>query len=152
MDIRRIKGAKAIEVAHVIQARLRRNGYDSYAMPVSGTGVNVSNIRLSSNYIRKYGRNLSPYTGRRGNVLGWDNWVHVNAIVNKALDEAHVSANVQTLSGKFRIREGKKKFTRKDWEQFAGENVGSVVHPVAREDAWLPENPQKVRKKLEKVI
>jgi len=152
MDIRRIKGARASEVARIIQARLRRNGYSSSANPVSSTGVNVSDIRLSQEYINKYGHNVSPFSGRRGRYLGWDNWVQVNAIINKALDEAHISANVKSLGGKFRIREGRKRFTRSDWEGLSGENVGSMVRPVAREDAWYPENPEKVRKKLEKVI
>lgn len=152
MDIRRIKGSNPVDVARILRNRLKRNGYDSYAEPVGKSGVHLSDIRLSQKYVNRFGRNLSPFTGRRGNILGWNNWVHVNAVINKVFDELGASANISTLKGKFQVREGKKRFTRKDWEQFAGENVGSIVSPVAREDAWLPENPKKVREKLKKVI
>lgn len=96
-------------------------------------------IRLSKSWIGKHGHNVSPYTGRRGSILGWSDWVRFNNTVNKVMDKFGMSANVSSLGGKFKIREGTKAMTEKDWEGLGEENIGSIVSPVKRREAWVSE-------------
>ena len=150
MKITRIDGANPQFVGNAVKEALKEAGYDSY-VDVKGSMVNLSYIRLSSDYIQKYGRNVSPYTGRHGNVLGWGNWVEVNNIINKTLDKMGVSANVSSQHGKLKIREGTHAFTERDWEEWGERNVGSIMNPIRARDAWIPENPEKARKKLKEL-
>jgi hypothetical protein len=76
-------------------------------------------------------------TGRRGRTLNWDDWVEANGIVNEVLDKLGVSANVKSLGGRFRIRRGFEAV--KDWGEREYENVGSVMNPVSRREAWHKE-------------
>jgi hypothetical protein len=138
MEIRKIIGANRETVRDKLTSALKRLGYDFGVRP-AGAGFEIRNIRLSDEYVKKYGRNFSPFTGRRGRILGWRNWVQVNNAVNDVLDRMDVGANIKSLGGKFKIRYGKHRFTEGDWEGLAYENVGSVVRPVARKDVWLPE-------------
>jgi hypothetical protein len=138
MEIRKIIGANKENVKDKLTSALRRLGYDFNVNP-KGAGFEIRNIRLSNEYVKKHGRNFSPFTGRRGRILGWKNWVEVNNTVNKVLDKMHVGANVKSLGGKFKIRYGTHAFTESDWEDLAYENVGSVINPVPRKDAWQPE-------------
>jgi len=100
---------------------------------------NFGRVRLSKEHIRKHGYNISPSTGRRGNILGWNDWVRFNNTVNNVMDKHSISANVSSLGGKFKIRKGTNAMTEADWESLAGENVGSMMQPVARRDAWHSE-------------
>lgn len=138
MEIRKIIGADRETVKDKLTSALKKLGYDFNVRP-AGTGFEIRNIRLSDEYVKKYGRNFSPFTGRRGRILGWKNWIQVNNAVNNVLDRMHVGANIKSLGGKFKIRYGKHRFTESDWEGLAYENVGSMVRPVARKDVWLPE-------------
>jgi hypothetical protein len=151
MIITRIKGADLETIAEKIKSTYKKIGYDMF-VSIEGKKIRLSTIRLGDKWISKAGYNISPYTGRSGRVLNWDNWVHVNNTINKILDRLKVSANVSSLSGTFKIREGKKKFTKKDWQEHAYENVGSMVEPVYRIDAWQPRNPKKFKKLLRSVI
>jgi hypothetical protein len=151
MEITRIKGAEPSVVAEELQRTLKTKGYDNYSN-VKDSHITISDIRLSDDYVQKYGMNKSPYSGRGGRVLGWRNWVEVNNTINEVLDKLGVSANARSLKGIFKIREGKTKFTEDDWEEHAYDNVGSIVSPVYRKDAWLPKDPERARKKLEDVI
>jgi hypothetical protein len=130
------KGVELVE-QKVISA-LKKLGYGFNVNP-KGAGFEIRNIRLSDDYVKKYGYNFSSYTGRRGRILGWKNWVEVNNTVNNVFDKMHMGANIKSLGGKFRIREGKRKFTESDWEEHGYENVGSMISPVTRKQAWLPE-------------
>jgi len=154
MYIRRISGADNRVVANKIGEALRKLDYDAYASPEGSKIVKIEDVRLSNRWVKRYGYNISPYTGHRGRILGWKNWVQINNTINKVLDKLGASANIssRTPQGKFKIREGKKKFTEEDWEERGYDNVGSVVNPVQRRDAWLPEAPERVRKKLEETI
>ena len=111
----------------------------------TGSSIDITGCRLSQEYIDEYGYNLSPYAEmfggklRRGRILGWEDWVEVNDAINDVLDEQDVSANVQSLGGKFKIRRGRDRMRRDDWEDLAYENVGSMMHPISREDAWMSE-------------
>jgi len=152
MYIRRIVGADNKLVAQKIGDALRKLDYDAYVSPEGTKAVRLQTIRLSDKWVKKYGYNISPYTGHRGRILGWENWVQVNNTINAVLDKLGVSATASSLHGKFKIREGKRKFTEDDWEELGYDNVGSLVNPVQRKDAWLPEAPERVRKKLEEMI
>jgi len=138
MEIRKIIGADRETVRDKLTPSLKKLGYDFNVKPV-GAGFEIRNFRLSNDYVKKHGRNFSPYSGRRGRILGWQNWVQVNNTVNDVLDKMNVGANIKSLHGKFRIRQGTHRFTENDWEGLAYENVGSMIRPVARKDAWLPE-------------
>lgn len=78
--------------------------------------------------------NRFTQTGRKTNVLSWDDWVKVNNAMNESMNKFGISGNVSTLGGKFRVREGTDAKTEEDWEHLADENVGSVVEPVPRRD------------------
>lgn len=116
---------------------------------ISGSRINLSNCRLTEKYVKKYGRNVKTNTyglgerakthKRRGRVLGWEDWVEFNDAVNDVLDELNISANVKSLGGKFNIREKRQRKTRADWRPLASENVGSMMYPQTRRDAWSPE-------------
>ena len=147
MKITRIQGAEPNFVANAVSTALKQAGYSNYA-GTKDHSVNISDIRLSPSYVEKYGRNIFAYSGRRGNVLGWVNWVEVNNTINRVLDKMNVSANVHSLHGQLKVREGMHSFTEKDWEAFGQRNVGSMMSPIRAMDAWSPENPEKVRKKL----
>ena len=153
MEIRKIIGADRETVRDKLTSALKRLGYDFNVRP-AGAGFEIRNIRLSNEYVKKYGRNFSPFTGRRGRILGWHNWVQVNNTVNKVLDKMHVGANVKSLGGKFKIRCGIHAFTESDWEDVGYENVGSMIEPVARKEAWLPEKELETWKarKLAKIL
>jgi len=95
-------------------------------------------------------RHLTPVnkfteSGRRTNVLSWDDWVKVNNALNKVMDNWGLSANIKTLGGKFVVRQGKHALTEKDWEHLKYENVGSIVNPITRED-WVKKAPQQKTK------
>jgi hypothetical protein len=138
MEIRKIIGADRETVRGKLTSTLKRLGYDFNVRP-AGAGFEIRNIRLSDEYVKKHGRNFSPFTGRRGRILGWHNWVQVNNAVNDVLDRMDVGANIKSLHGKFKIRYGKHRFTEGDWEDIGYENVGSMIEPVPRKEAWLPE-------------
>lgn len=133
--------------------RIKNLGFDSFVRPTDSK-ITISDVRLGDKWVAEKGYNVSPYTGRKGRVLGWKNWVQVNNTVNKVLDELDVSANVSSLHGEFIIRKGKEKFTEDDWEDKAYDNVGSVIKPVYRKDAWLSEKDYELwkAKKLAEVL
>jgi len=151
MKITRIRGATPEQVANGIRNSFTKLGYKAN-ISVDGVAVQVQNVRLSDEWVEKYGRNVNSWSGRRGRYLGWENWVQVNNTINRVMDRLHASGNAQSLGGKFKIREGNRKFTRDDWDDLAYENIGSMVNPVYRKDQYLPENPSKVRKHLEEVV
>jgi len=139
MEIRKIVGADKEIIKEKLTSALKKLGYDFKVSP-KGAGFEIRNIRLSDDYVKKHGYNFSPYTGRRGRILGWQNWVEVNNTANIILDKLHAGANIKSLGGKFRIREGKHAFTESDWEDKGYENVGSMVEPITRKEAWQPEH------------
>ena len=123
------------ELAKELTIDLSRLGYE-VNFTADGKKLLMSNVRLGDKKIEMEGYNISPYTGRRGRILSWDNWVEVNNRINDVLDRHNVSANVNSLAGKFKIREGTKRFGEADWNEEGYSNVGSVMSPVSRRDAW----------------
>lgn len=123
-----------------LHSELAKEGF-TFVMdePAPRSSIDFHGIRLSTEWMKEHGHNVSPFTGRRGNVLGWKDWVRFNNAVNKVMDKYNISANVSSLGGKFKIREGRMKYTEDDWEGLADENVGSMMSPVSRRDAWRSE-------------
>lgn len=100
----------------------------------------VGEVRLSQEYVDKKGYNVSSFSGRRGRYLSWDQWVDLNDKVNDLFDINGVKADITSLGGKFVIREkddGRQ--TERDWSGVKHENVGSMMNPVPRYRAWVPE-------------
>lgn len=97
------------QLASELKHELLKKGYDC-GVGQEDNRIHLSDCRLSESYVEKHGYNLSPYTGRRGRILNWDNWVEVNNSINDILDEKKVSADISSLKGKFRLREGAKRF------------------------------------------
>lgn len=139
MQITRIMGEDPNRLANEIDSSLRNNGISCFVSTPTSSSIRLQNCRLTDDYVNKHGYNISPYSGRRGRVLNWDNWVTVNNTINKVLDRHDVSANASSLHGTFQIREGKKAFTEDDWEHLGWQNVGSVMSPVSRREAWSSE-------------
>ena len=111
-----------------LEKNLREQGFDfTIEKEIPLNSFNFSGVRLSNDYIKKHGYNISPYTGRRGRILGWNDWVRFNNAVNKVMDKHRISANVSSLGGKFKIRNGGIAYTESDWEGLAEENVGSMM-------------------------
>lgn len=138
VTINKISGATPEEIYRKLSEAFRREGFIPSISIKSGKSLNYT-LRIDTSML---GHRISPYTGRRGNILGWDDWVKANNLVNDVLDGMNVSANVFSLAGKFRIREGKRRFTEDDWEGLKYENIGSMMSPVQRGEAWAPESYQ----------
>ena len=140
VDNKIIEEAKWDAFRSELRKTLQSEGFD-YAIEEKAPrqSFNFSGVRLSSDWVGKHGYNISPYTGRRGRILGWQDWVRFNNTVNKVMDKYNISAKVSSLGGKFKIREGRLAMTEDDWEGLAEENVGSIMEPVSRRDAWRSE-------------
>jgi hypothetical protein len=123
-----------------LQDELRKQGFSFYTEVVSPyNSFKISDVRLSEEWTKKHGYNVSPYTGKRGSILGWKDWVRFNNTLNNVMNRHRISANAQSLGGKFTIRKGGVPMTESDWEALAEENVGSMVRPVPRREAWISE-------------
>jgi len=134
-------------MADKIKQALAEEGYDVREVTAkSNRHIDLQGVRLGEKYLEEKGYNISPYSGRRGRILNWDNWVEVNNTLNKVLDEYHASANIKSLGGKFKIREGTKAYTEDDWDEAGYQNVGSMMSPVDRKNAWASEGVPKVNK------
>lgn len=140
MEITSLKGADPDKVADAIKSKLNRLGITGSVSIPSRSAVHIGDIRLQQPKNVHMVMYLSGYTKspKLTHVLGWDDWVHVNNAINDVIDSFRASANIKSLGGKFRIRTGTKKFTEEDWDALRYENVGSMVHPVTREEAILP--------------
>ena len=123
-------------LARKLMKQLEKNGIGCEVNPETSSRLNVTNCRFTQKYVDKYGYNQSPFTNRKGKVLGWQDWVEFNNTLNDTLDNADVSANIKSLGGKFNIRAGDKRFDEDDWERLSYEDVGGSMSPVIREDAW----------------
>ena len=136
----RLTHTECLMIIKDLNSELNKLGYAHFTEePSNVCSTRITGIRLSENKIKRDGYNISPYTGRRGRVLGWENWVEVNNAINNVFDKFKLSGNISSLGGQFVIREGSKKFTEDDWEKKGYENVGSVISPVKRMDAWYSE-------------
>ena len=139
------KPVNAKTVMYDVARAIRAKGYTCEVSQTTSTAFSIGNIRLSQERIKKHGYNISPYSGRRGRVLSWDDWVNVNNAINAVLNRKGISANVSSLGGKVRVREGTRAYERWEWENnFGYDNVGSRMNPVHRMDGW------KAEKKLSK--
>lgn len=139
----KLKEGEINRLARSIKSRLNKKGYDC-KINLRGSNFELHGCRLNDQYVKKHGRNLSPYAERwgktrRGRVLGWNNWVQVNNAVNAVMDEKNVCGKIDSLHGKFKVRDGKRKYTEDDWEDLGCENVGSEMYPMQRCEAWRSE-------------
>jgi len=110
-------------------------GYKSFVYIHNSTHIKVSNVRLSDKFVEEFGYNIHQgcmYTKRRTRVLNFDQWRIVNHTINKVLDDYHVSANVSSLQGNFKIRMGLHKFEEDEWITNYYVNIGSTMYPVYR--------------------
>lgn len=148
MEITKIRGADSARVADAMRQALDKRGYTANISTPTSTSVRIQNVRLGDKIVSKHGYNISPYTARRGRILSWNDWVDVNNTTNKILDIMKVSANAKSLGGKFRIREGTRAYTEDDWEDLKYDNVGSMVNPIERGEAWKSEGIPREKKKL----
>jgi hypothetical protein len=137
LQITSIKSQEPEVVAQRVEAALKSKGY-SVQVGVKGRRVNISDVRLDDKKLETEGYNLqvshTKSGTRRTRALSWDNWVEVNDTINSELDSMNVSANVNSLGGKFKIRSGTTAYHEENWESLKYENVGSVMYPTARTD------------------
>src|SRR3972149_7770923 len=136
MKIIKMDLAKKQQIINEMNATLKKKGIVAYIKEQSPSVLTFHNIRINPE-IRGY--NISPYTARRGTILGWKDWIEFNNTINDVLDKHGIWANVSSLGGKFVIREGKERKTEADWKNLAYENIGSQIRPVYRKDAWESE-------------
>jgi hypothetical protein len=106
---------------------------------VKGNTIAISGCILTDEYVKKYGRNVNGYSGRRSRYLSWEDWVEFNDAVNDVLDENRISANAQSLAGQFVQRHGLTRMTRDDWEGGYHRNVGSMINPISRGELYESE-------------
>lgn len=142
-QITSIKGDMSKEdLANELKRLLNHRGYDANVRVDKGH-IKIGDVRLSEKYLDEKGYNLKEnlWNGkkRRGRILNWNNWVEVNDTINDVMDKFKMSGNASSLGGKFKIRKGTERMTEDDWSYQQGENVGSIMHPIAREDDWQPE-------------
>src|SRR3972149_943598 len=137
--ITKLKGANAEEIASDLRNRLTVEGYKANISIRNPTSVNIQNIRRAKSdnlHTVSYRMGYSK-TPKATNILTWDNWVEVNNDINRILSKKKASANVKSLGGKFKIREGIKEYTEEDWEHLKYENVGSQMNPITRENSII---------------
>lgn len=134
-----ITGASVDTVAFNVSRALRDKGFFAEVYVKGPKSVNISNVRLDT---ARHGKNVY-YTdrgSRRGNILGWYDWVAFNNTVNDVLDLLGVTAKVTSLNGQFVVRDASgRKFSR-DWAHLKYRNVGSMMFPVEAAIQWSPEN------------
>ena len=149
MEITKIRGATGDEVYSRVNSALEAGGFR-----LDNPRVNPTNVAFKvSLEVSVAGHNINPHAEsryqtfggkpprglyRKGMHLGWQDWVWVNNTINDVLDDMKVSANVQSLKGKFVIRRGMQHFGERDWAEMRYTNVGSMMAPVYLEDAWRP--------------
>jgi len=122
------------KIAWELQKEIYSAGFECRIYEENPTRIDITNVRINP---RRRGYNRSTWSGRRSRCLTWDEWVEVNGTVNGVLDEMQVSANVTTLNGKFKIRQGFRSYNEDDWEELKWENVGSVMNPITREEIYV---------------
>lgn len=134
---------KISDLTGAIQKALREKGF-KVNIGIKNGAISLSDIRLAQGHNAQYstigstdfqnlGKGAAHY--RLTGALAWDDWVKVNDTVNDVLDKFHIQANVKAMHGKFDIRSKEAgRRSESDWSHLAGENVGSMVNPIARED------------------
>jgi len=91
-----------------LKAGARRLGYNCYINKANRTRIDVSDVRLSDEYVTKFGRNINN-NGRRGRYLSWTNWTLLIDMINDVLDKLGMSANVSSQHNLMKIRNGDEK-------------------------------------------
>lgn len=133
-----------ISVIDELEKTLSLAGFKFYISPI-GAGLRISTIRNDTDlrgyrYCSWSAQWTKSHKPRRSNCLSWNDWVEFNNLVNAAMDRLNISANITTLGGGsrgFTIRKGMKAMTEDDWEDRKYDNVGSMMFPVNRCDAYL---------------
>ena len=128
------------ELALSIESTLNEIGFRAYAYSLNSSAIRISGVRLNT---KAWGHNISPYTKRRGNILNYYQWGLVNYSLNAIFDYHELSAKITSLNGLFVIRDGFTRYTFRDWEDRKWDNVGSVINPIMRVEAWAPANYEK---------
>ena len=145
MEITKIRGSTGQQVFDRIGSELEKYGF---RIGLGGSvHVRPTYVSFTVELADDAGRNIHigyGYKKRKLNKLGWNDWVFVNGLVNRVLDEMSVSANVQTLKGQFVIRRDTQKFTEDDWEDQKWRNVGSIIQPVHLVEQYQP-SPERVQ-------
>jgi len=136
----KLSKSELIELCYEIEKLLSELGFKATADVKNSTCITISGVRVNT---KAWGYNISPYTGRRGNILNFYQWALINYALNVLFDLKEISANIKSLGGLFVIREGTEKARYGDWEHREYDNVGSVFNPIMRVEAWLPENSEK---------
>jgi len=138
MEITKIRGATNREIYDAVESGLSKIGMKANLSTKTSTAVDVRNIRNKDSHNVMVRNELAGYgKSRRTSALSWNEWIKVNNTINDILDSFNASANVHSLGGKFRIRQGMKRYTPDDWESLGEENVGSQVSPISRKDYIL---------------
>lgn len=138
MEITKIRGATNRELYDAVGTELSKLGMTANLSTRTSTSLDVRNIRnKDSHNVRTYSEIAGYGKSRRTNALSWGEWIKVNNAINDVLDSFNASANVHSLGGKFRIRQGVKRYTADDWDALGDENVGSQMTPVSRKDMIL---------------
>ena len=132
-EITKIRGADSSALATSIQTSLRRQGYSS-RVTAKDHSVSVQQVRLAEGQHNLQVSQSTKSGYRKTNALSWNDWVKVNNTLNSELNKKNASANIKSLGGKFKIREGTHAFTEEDWENLKYENVGSQMNPITRYD------------------
>lgn len=137
MEITRIRGATGDQVLDRVEKAIKAGGFRLANASAGPTWARMT-FELETTLV---GHNIHiGFRGseRRINKLGWDDFVWVNNTINDVLDEMKVSANAQSLKGKFVIRRGHTRFTEQDWEENKWMNVGSIMEPVMLAEQHRP--------------
>ena len=142
MEVNKIRGADVDAVANAVDAKIKGMGYAGWVNKKSGTSFDYRNIRkekgIKNIMVSDAGYFGQPSKGyHRTKALSWNDWVKVNNAVNDVLDRLNVKANVHSLGGKFKIREGDLRYSESDWESLGEENVGSQMNPQTRKEHIL---------------
>jgi len=113
--------------------------------------MKLSDIRLNKEV---WGTNKSPYSSRSPfsyrTILNYWQWGIVNTAINTVLDVFSVSANVRSLNGLFVIRERMEKRDFYDWSLREYDDIGSIMNPVIRYEAWCPRDLEKFSKAVDR--
>jgi len=157
MEIRKIRkfdGSKLnsnelSELSKDIYYTIRELGFDCEVSIENKSFIRISNVRLRPEY---WGYNISPYSGRRGRILNYQQWGLINHALNALFDKYWLRAKIVSLNGKFIIRDDLMKFGFQNWEDVEYENIGSNFRPIYRVEAWQPEDREKFNEKFAEYV
>ena len=138
---RKPKESETEFLAREIDLKLYEFGFYGYAEVVGRTRIRVRNVRINrESKTLRWTSNKSGFTGIYGNCLNYWQWGLINVMLNVLCDVNGYSANIESLNGKFVIRDGTITYDFYDWADMEWENVGSIVDPVYWREHWSPKS------------